>query len=332
MGPYVAATDRHAVIWLPPPRPTDLPSTHLGTLRRMRETGPVSDLDGLTIRHRRLAAELRRLRGRSGMTGDQVAETLGWSPSKVSRLEHGRTGFKLGDVEALLDLYEVHGPLRDDLVALTRTTYKKSWLETESASLPTMFAAYVSTETEAETIWNWEPQIVPGLLQTADYARAIFEAWQTVVTLSPAEIQRRVDIRLERQNLLDRHPPLYLFAVLDESVLTRRIGDASVMRGQLDHLLECTKRDTIDVRVLPMHTFHPITTGSFTFMQFPSTEDVSFNDVVAIESLTSNYYIETQDDTYQYRLTFERLVEESLDDTESAELISRYARELWAPT
>lgn len=297
----------------------------------MRGTGPVSDLDGLTIRHRRLAAELRRLRGRSGMTGDQVADRLNWSASKVSRLEHGRTGFKLSDVEALLDLYEVRGTLRDDLLALTRATYKKSWLESESASLPTMFAAYVSTETEAETIWNWEPQIVPGLLQTEDYARSVFEAWQTVVTLSPAEIQRRVAIRLERQNLLDRDPPLYLFAVLDESVLTRRIGSASVMREQLDHLLESAERDTIDVRVLPMHAFHPISTGSFTYMQFPNTEDVSFNDVVATESLTSNYYVEGQDDTYQYRLTFERLVEESLDDRESAKLISKYARQLWAP-
>lgn len=291
----------------------------------------MSDLDGLTIRHRRLAAELRRLRGRSGMTGDQVADTLGWSPSKVSRLEHGRTGFKLSDVKALLDLYEVRGTPRDDLLALTRTTYKKSWLENESASLPTMFAAYVSTETEAETIWNWEPQIVPGLLQTENYARAIFEAWRTVVTMSPAEIQRRVDIRLERQNLLDRDdPPLYLFTVLDESVLTRRIGDASVMREQLHHLLACVERDTIDVRVLPMHAFHPVSTGSFAYMQFPSTDDVSFNDVVVIESVTSNYYVESEDDTYQYRLTFERLVEESLDDAESVALISKYARELWA--
>jgi transcriptional regulator with XRE-family HTH domain len=290
----------------------------------------MSDLDGLTIRHRRVAAELRRLRGRSGMTGDQVAEELGWSPSKVSRLEHGRTGFKLGDVEALLDLYEVQGIHRDDLLALTRTTNKKSWLETESASLPFSFAAYVSTETEAETIWNWEPHIVPGLLQTEDYARAIFEGWQTVVTLSPAEIQRRVGIRLERQHLLDRDPPLYFFAVLDESVLTRRIGDAAVMRGQLSHLLECTERDTIEVRVLPLNAYHPIATGSFAFMQFPSMEDVSFNDVVAIEHVTSNYYVESQSDTYQYRLTFERLVEESLDDRESAAVIRKYARELWA--
>jgi transcriptional regulator with XRE-family HTH domain len=289
----------------------------------------VSDLDGLTIRHRRLAAELRRLRGRSGMTGDQVAEELGWSPSKVSRLEHGRTGFKIADVTALLDLYEVQEGRRDDLLTLTRTTYKKSWLESETDNLP-RFTAYVSTENEAETIWNWEPHIVPGLLQTEDYARAIFEGWQTVITVPPAEIQRRVDIRLERQNLLDRKPPLYFFAVLDESVLTRRIGDAAVMRGQLNQLLEYTERDTIDIRVLPMKAFHPIATGSFSYMQFPDVEDVSFNDVVAIEHVTGNFYLEGEDETYQYRLAFERLVEESLDDSESAEVIHKYTQELWA--
>jgi transcriptional regulator with XRE-family HTH domain len=289
----------------------------------------MSDLDGLTIRHRRLAAELRRLRGRSGMTGDQVAERLNWSASKVSRLEHGRTGFKMGDVEALLGLYEVGDAHREDLLALTRTTYKKSWLESETDNLPSRFTAYVSTENEAETLWSWEPHIVPGLLQTESYARSIFDAWQSVVTVSPAEIQRRVDIRLERQKLLDRDPPLYLFAVLEESVLARRIGDAGVMREQLDRLLEYAQRDTIDVRVLPMNAFHPIGTGSFTYMQFPSVEEVSFNDVVVLEHVTSNYYVEGEDETYQYRLAFERVVEESLDDSNSTALIRKYAQKHW---
>jgi transcriptional regulator with XRE-family HTH domain len=306
-----------------------LARTELGTPKEMRGTGPVSDLDGLTIRHRRLAAELRRLRGRAGVTGDQVAEHLGWSTSKVSRLEHGRTGFKPADVEALLDLYGVAGTRRDELLTLARNTSKKSWLENESANLQVRFAPYVSSENEAETIWNWEPQVVPGLLQTADYARAIFEGWQTVVTVSPAEIQQRVDIRLERQKLLDRDPPLYLFAVLDESVLTRRIGDDAVMRSQLNRLLEYAQRDTIDVRVLPLSAYHPIVTGSFFYMQFPSAEDVSFNDVVVLEDVTTNYYVEGEGDTYQYRLAFERLVEESLDDRQSATLIDQHAQH-WA--
>lgn len=301
-----------------------------GTDHEMRGTGPVSDLGGQTVRHRRLAFELRRLRGRSDMTGDQVAESLGWSPSKVSRLEHGRTGYKLHDVEALLDLYQIDGSYREELLALTRDTYRKSWLESESANLPSRFAAYVSMEAEAAAIWDWEPLIVPGLLQTEDYARSIFEAWQSVVTMSPAEIQRRLEIRLTRQQLLERDPPPTLTVVLDESVLTRQIGTAAVMHGQLGHLLECSRRPPIEVRVLPLNAYHPVLTGSFSYMQFPGTEDVTFGDMVAIENLASNHYIEDEDETYLYRLAFERLLAESLGERDTREFIEKHARELWA--
>lgn len=290
----------------------------------------MSDLGGSTVRHRQLAFELRRLRGRSDMTGDQVAERLGWSPSKISRLEHGRTGYKLRDVESLLDLYEVHGAHREELLALTKDTSRKSWLESESASLPSRFAAYVSMETEAETIWDWEPYCVPGLLQTEDYARSIFAGWQTVVTMSPAEIERRVEIRLARQSLLARDQPPALTVVLDESVLSRRIGNAAVMRGQLSHLLECSERPAIDVRVLPLNAYHPVLTGSFSYMRFPGTEDVAFGDMVAIEELASNHYIENEDETYQYRLAFQRLLDESLEVRHSRELIRKHVRGLWA--
>jgi transcriptional regulator with XRE-family HTH domain len=290
----------------------------------------MSDLGGPTVRHRRLAFELRRLRGRSDMTGDQVAEHLGWSPSKISRLEHGRTGYKLRDVESLLDLYEVQGSYREELLTLTKDTYRKSWLENESASLPSRFAAYVSMETEAEAIWDWEPHIVPGLLQTEDYARSIFEAWQSVVTMSPAEIQRRVEIRLARQELLVRDPAPTLTVVLDESVLSRRIGDAAVMRSQLSHLQECSERPTIEVRVLPLNAYHPVLTGSFSYMQFTSAEDVAFGDMVAIENLASNHYIEDEDETYQYRLAFERLLAESLDTQQTREIIQERMQDLSA--
>jgi transcriptional regulator with XRE-family HTH domain len=288
------------------------------------------DLGGLTVRHRRLAAELRRLRSRAEITGDQVAEELGWSPSKVSRLEHGRTGFKVADVRSLLDLYGVPEPHRAELLSLAEDTRRKSWLESESANLPSAFGTYVSMENEAETIWNWEPHIVPGLLQTEDYARSIFEAWQTVITMSPAEIERRVEIRLERQRLLERKPPLTLSFVIDESVLTRQIGDASVMHGQLEHLVECSQRPGIKVRVLQLSALHPVLTGSFSYMQFAGAEDVSFDDIVVIEHLTSNYYIEAEDDTYQYRLTFERLVKESLDPQHSRELIQKTMQDAWS--
>ena len=288
----------------------------------------MSDLGGLTVRHRRLAAELRRLRGRADMTGVQVATQLNWSVSKVSRLEHGRSSFNVEDVESLLDVYGVQGTQRDDLLSLAHETRRKSWLETESATLPSRFATYVSMEAEAETIWDWEPLLIPGLLQTENYARRVFEGWQSVVTMSPSEIQRRLDIRLERQKLLDRDPPLNLSVVLDESVLTRQIGNAAVMSDQIRQLLESAQRPAIDVHVLPMDAFHPILTGSFTYMQFAGAEDVTFDDVVTVEHLATNYYIEGEEDTYQYRLAFERLVAESLETQKSMELISRHAQNL----
>jgi transcriptional regulator with XRE-family HTH domain len=290
----------------------------------------MSDLGGPTVRYRRLATELRRLRGRSGMTGDHVAEALGWSPSKISRLERGRTGYKLADMEALLDLYEVHGAHREELLSLTQGTYRKTWLESESANLQSRFATYVSMETEAETIWDWEPQVFPGLLQTEGYARSIFEAWQSVVTMSPAEVQRRLDIRLGRQELLVRDPPLALTVVLDESILARQVGDAAIMRGQLGHLLECSERPAIEVRVLPLNGHHPFLTGAFYYIQFAVAEDVAFGDTVCIEELANNRYIEDEDEIYQYRLAFERLLAESLDTRHTQELVQKRMRELWS--
>jgi transcriptional regulator with XRE-family HTH domain len=289
----------------------------------------MSDLGGLTVRHRRLAAELRRLRDRAGLTGEQVASELGWSVSKVSRLEHGRISFKSEEVESLLTLYDVPPEQRAELLSLARETRRKSWLETESASLPSRFATHVSMEAEARIIWNWEPYVVPGLLQTEDYARSIFEAWRTVVTMSPAEIQRRVDIRLARQERLTRDPPLTLCAVLDESVLTRQISDAGVMRGQLEHLLAYAQEPGIEVRVLALDADHPVFTGPFAYMRFTDAKDESFDDVVSVENLTRNYYIEDEEDTYQYRLTFERLVAESRSARQSQEMIQKHIQELW---
>jgi hypothetical protein len=148
--------------------------------------------------------------------------------------------------------------------------------------------------------------------------------------MSPAEIQRRVEIRLARQELLVRDPPPSLTAVLDESVLTRQIGDAAVMRGQLGHLLDSSQRSPIEVRVLPLDAYHPVLTGSFSYMQFTSTEDVTFGDMVGIENLASNHYIEDEDETYQYRLAFERLLAESLGQRDTRELIEKHMHELWA--
>src|SRR5215471_9004702 len=141
-----------------------------------RKAGDLPDRGSPSVRGRRLAAELRRLRERTGLTGEEVADRLGWSGSKVSRIELHRIGVKQADLRRLLALYGVGEGHRDELLALASESRKKSGLERATAQFPQV-APYVFAEAEAESIWNWEPQIIPGLLQTEDYARALAEVW-----------------------------------------------------------------------------------------------------------------------------------------------------------
>ena len=151
------------------------------------------------VRRRRLAAELRRLRERAGFRGEQVAEQLGWSASKVSRIELHRTGIKQRDLRQLLDLYGVQDERhRESLIALAEESSKANRLDLATASLPEEYAASVIAEAEAQSVWTWDPLIVPGLLQTADYARAVMSGWREMFPVPPGEIERRVEARLLR--------------------------------------------------------------------------------------------------------------------------------------
>ena len=170
----------------------------------------MSDHGSPTVRRRRLAAELHRLRELSGLTGDQVAARLGWSPSKISRIENIRSGIKVQDASRLLDLYGVEGSHRDDLLALAQEAERKGWWETFSADLPEELIDFIGMEAEAATAWNWEPQVVPGLLQTESYARELVGNWQSFVKSMPSAIERRVEARLARQQVLTQAVPLEL--------------------------------------------------------------------------------------------------------------------------
>jgi transcriptional regulator with XRE-family HTH domain len=283
-----------------------------------------------TVRGRRLAAELRRLRERSGLTGEEVAARLGWSGSKVSRIELHRIGIKQPDLRKLLDLYGVGEPHRSELQALARESSQKSWLEKVTASFPPEQANYLQVEAEARCAWTWEPLVVPGLLQTAEYAEAVMQGWQSMFALPPMETERRVRARLIRQQLLTKEPPLELMVVIDESVLHRKFGDNTVMREQLNHLIELSQLPSIRVRVLPLAANHLIGCGAFYGLQFPQVHDVPLHDTVAVEHLLGTYYIEDEEDTYRFRVTFDRLMAESLSAGESRGLIARAAREIWA--
>jgi transcriptional regulator with XRE-family HTH domain len=282
-----------------------------------------------TVRNRRLAAELRRLRETVELTGDEVAERLGWSASKVSRIENARQAPRFADVRRLLDLYGVEGTHRDQLLQLARDAVRRGWWEAFSDALPDQYASYISLEIEAAEIWQWETQVVPGLLQTEAYAHAVEQRSHSTEVIPPSRVDARVEARLARQRVLTREAPLRLAVVLDEALLLRLYGDAAVMAEQLRHLREFADLPNISLQVLPLEGPHPIATGSFTLLQFPLVGGIKFHDVAYIEHLNGCTYLEEETETYRHRLSFERLRAEALGPGESAELISRIARERW---
>jgi transcriptional regulator with XRE-family HTH domain len=290
----------------------------------------VPDHGSPTVRRRRLAAELRRLRERAGFTGDEVAERLGWSGSKISRIELHRIGIKPADLLRLLDLYSVSDAHREDLLALSRETDKTGWLESVTANVRGDYAAFLNAEAEAQSVWNWEPQVIPGLLQTPEYARAVMLGWHQMFPVPPGDVERRVEARLVRQQVLERDPPLMVSAVIDESVLYRRLGDVSVMRGQLERLAEVAELANVTIQILPLSGDHLIGTGAFIYMKFAQVHDIPLHDIVTVEHLAGSWYIEEEQDTYQYLKTFEALIETSLVPQDSQNLISRIAQETWS--
>lgn len=282
-----------------------------------------------TVRRRRLAAELRRLRERAGFIGEEVAARLGWSTSKLSRIETAKSGIKPEDLELLLGLYGLDEPHRSELKALAQEPHRAGRLKAISAGLPGVHAEFLNVEAEAESVWNWEPQIVPGLLQTEGYARAVMAGWHSMFTAPPSEIERRVEARHLRQQVLQRDPPLQLSVVMDESVLYRKLGDASVMRGQLQHIIEASQRPNIKVRILPLKNDHPVATVAFTYIKFPQLYEMPLDDIVTFEHLTDTGQIDDPDDTYKYGIVFKALEESSLDPDQSRAKLTEVAAQEW---
>lgn len=282
------------------------------------------------VRRRRLAAELRRLRERAGFRGEQVAEQLGWSASKVSRIELHRTGIKQLDLRQLLDLYGVQDERhRESLIALAEESSKANRLDLATASLPEEYAASVIAEAEAQSAWTWDPLIVPGLLQTADYARAVMSGWREMFPVPPGEIERRVEARLLRQRVLAREPVFTLATVIDESVLARAVAPAPVMRAQLAHLVRQAQLPNITVRVLALTGQQSVLTGAFTYMKFAQVHDVPMHDMVIVEHLTGSEQVEDENESYKYFTAFRALTDRALTERDSLRLIRKYQSEKW---
>jgi transcriptional regulator with XRE-family HTH domain len=283
---------------------------------------------GTSVSSRRLAAELRRLRERAGLNGEEVSQRLGWSGSKLSRIELHRIGIKQADLRKLLELYGVDEGHREELLALARESKQKGLPQKAAARFPEV-ATYVYAEAEAESVWNWEPLIVPGLLQTHDYARAVIQPWNAMFPGPIGEIDRRIEARMLRQERLTGDPPLAFSVVIDESVLHRRFGDQTVMREQMERMVEAAELPNVEIRVHPLAgNTPPLTAGAFSYMQFPQVHDVPMNDIVSVEHLEGSYYLEEEEQTFRYRVAFEYLVRQSLGPDKSRILIASAAQAL----
>jgi transcriptional regulator with XRE-family HTH domain len=289
----------------------------------------VSDFGSSVLRQQRLAGELRRLRKRARLTGKEVATRLGWSEAKLSRIENGVARVKSADLDEFMDLYEVSVPDRSDLRALAEESRQTDPLEELEGGVPKGHARIIDAEREAEAMQTWEPQIVPGLLQTEGYTRALLQPLAAILAMPTAAIERRVESRLLRQRVLTRTPPLELFFAIDESVLIRGFASPSVMRDQLTHLAEVSENPNIELRILPLSTKQVIGTGAFVYFRYPKVHGVSLPDAVALEHLEGTVFIESEQDVNAYRIVFGALRENSLSPEASRDMLGRAARETW---
>jgi len=279
---------------------------------------------GPTVLRILLGSQLRRLREAKGITRDDAGYTIRASGSKISRMELGRVSFKERDVQDLLHLYGVDAEEAQSLVALARQANSPGWWHKYGDVLPDWFGVYVGLEEAASLIRLYEVQFIPGLLQTADYARAVIRLGQPSAT--PAEVERRVGLRLARQELLTKPGGPRLWAIVDEAALRRPIGGKEVMRAQLEQLILATEEPQVTLQVMPFRSGgHAAEAGAFTIMRFPEPD---LPDVVYLEQLTSALYLDKRDDVEKYTEVMERLSVESESPERSVDILSGMLEEV----
>lgn len=276
------------------------------------------------IRRRRLGAALRRLRETSGMSLADVAGELGWSTSKVSRIEKAQIAVKPADVRELLGVLDAVSDEVETLVSLASENRQPGWWRQYAEILPPWFEGYLSLESEATRLLVYESEVVPGLLQTEEYAAEILR--HSPHRPLPDEAARAAELRRARQVRLVGDDPVHLDAVINEGALRRAVGGPEVMRGQLRRLVEATELPNVVLRVLPFEAgAHPGVDGSFIVLEFSDPDDPR---IVYLDWMTDSDYLQGLRDIAVYRYAHERLRAAALPPSESREMISRLLREL----
>jgi transcriptional regulator with XRE-family HTH domain len=277
------------------------------------------------MRRRRLAAELRQLRSESGKSIEDVAGGLKWPGSKISRIENRQVGVSTRDLRKLLEFYNVHDSIyRDDLLEMARRATERGWWQSYSGGVvPSSYANLIGLEAEAATVRTYEPELVPGLLQTADYARAIIRSGRPGDTSE--EIERRVEVRLERQEVLVRSdpPPPKVSVVLNEGVLIRRVGSPEIMRAQIEHLMKKRDRANVVIQILPFSAGeHPAMVGPFTMMTFLDAADPG---VVNVESVMGAHALEKPEEIQAYEEVWGTIQAKAVSPDDSRAVMRTYA-------
>jgi transcriptional regulator with XRE-family HTH domain len=274
-----------------------------------------------TVRRKRLGIELRRLREQAGLTCEVVGRRLECSGTRISRIETGRINARPGDVREMLEIYGVTGSEAASLVQLAREARRKGWWHTYGRVLPAWFEAYIGLESEAVRLRDFQPLVIPGLLQTEDYARAVLRAAPGAG--SAEDIGQQVALRMERQGVLARANPPELWVVLSESVLRAQVGGPEIMRAQLSHLIDVAERPNVTLQVLPSgNAAHVDPVSPFTILDFPEAADPT---VVYLEHLTGSLFLESKDEVRRYTAVFDRLRAEALGAGQTAGLMAQIA-------
>jgi transcriptional regulator with XRE-family HTH domain len=287
-------------------------------------TGSEGEPRGPTVLRMMLGGQLRRLREAAGVSPDQAAYEIRASRSKISRMEHGRVGFKGRDVGDLLTLYGVEDEqFRARLLAYAQQANTPGWWSKYDDILPDWFESYLGLEVAASVIRTFELQFVNGLFQTETYARAVTSLGNK--TASAEEIDRRVGVRLKRQDVLNSPEPPQVWSVIDEAVLRRPVGGRRVMRDQLAHLIDVAGLPRVTIQVVPFaRGGHAAAGGSFTVLRFAEPE---VPDIVYIEQLTSALYLDGREDVDHYVEVMNELSAEALTPARSAAFLAEIAKE-----
>ncbi|MET9681188.1 helix-turn-helix domain-containing protein [Streptomyces coeruleorubidus] len=268
-----------------------------------------------TARRRRLSIELKKLREKSTLTCAQVGEALDWSGSKVNRMETGSGRVQPSDIDALCRFYGTSDDLREFLKSLARQAKVRGWWQVHGAGIPEWFNIYIGLEQDASTFRQYQCEVVPGLMQTEAYAS---ELHKTGAHMSAAEIEKAVQVRMERQGMLRRPDAPDAWFIVNEGALRHVIGDRALMREQIERVLATSDLPTVTLQILPFDSGTYPTTGSFTMLGFPAPEDP---DVVYRDGITDAVYLEGEHHVREYTRAFDGLRAAALSPQRSTLLI-----------